>query len=539
MRLVAATFFVSVLAGPVSGQSPAPAPAFTAADVHPAPRRSYPFYFSVVLPENRLVMRDATMLDLISTAYDLDSDNVQGGPSWLQLDRFDVIAKVPPGTSKADQKLMLRALLTDRFHLTLHNGTAPMPAYVLSPGKEKPRFKAAEGTGDPACEGKDQPPATGPKYAFVSCHNMTMDAFAQQLRQMAGGYLDKPVVNSTGLEGAWDFDLKWSGRGNLAKDGPDGISIFDAVDKQLGLKLALETAPRPVVLVDGANRQPTANAADLEKTLPPQTLPQFEVATIKPSKPGEHGSGDISGNGVNITNIRLKEMVDLAWDLNEADPEVLVNAPKWLADERFDIMAKVSPESTGRPFAGGGNLPMDIYEVEEMLRALLIERFQIKAHMEERPIDAYTLTAANPKMKPADPAARTLCKEGPGPDGKDPRTANPMLNRLVTCTNMSMPEISDELTRIAGGYIFSPVLDATGVKGSFDFTLSFSSADRMPHNTTTAAPAGDPDTAASVPNGAVSVFDAVNHQLGLKLEKQKRPLPVLVIDHIEQKPTEN
>ena len=49
----------------------------------------------------------------------------------------------------------------------------------------------------------------------------------------------------------------------------------------------------------------------------------------------------------------------------------------------------------------------------------------------------------------------------------------------------------------------------------------------------------DPDTSASVPNGAVSVFDAVNHQLGLKLEKQKRPLPVLVIDHIEQKPTEN
>ncbi len=192
-------------------------------------------------------------------------------------------------------------------------------------------------------------------------------------------------------------------------------------------------------------------------------------------------------------------------------------------------MAKVSPESAGRPVAG--NLPMDIYDAEQMLRALLIERFQIKAHMEDRPIDAYTLTSANPKLKPSDPTIRTVCKEGPGPDGKDPRVANPALNRLITCRNMSMAEISNELTNIASGYIFSPVVDATGIKGSFDFTLSFSSAGQFNHALESAS--------TTEPSGALSLYEAVEKQLGLKLEKQKRQLPVLVIDHIEQKPTEN
>ena len=76
------------------------------------------------------------------------------------------------------------------------------------------------------------------------------------------------------------------------------------------------------------------------------------------------------------------------------------------------------------------------------------------------------------------------------------------------------------------------MLDATGIKGSWDFTLSFSSA-----NLTKGG--GDDEAATSDPNGALSLFDAVSKQIGLKLEKQKRPVSVLVIDHIEEKPTEN
>jgi len=136
---------------------------------------------------------------------------------------------------------------------------------------------------------------------------------------------------------------------------------------------------------------------------------------------------------------------------------------------------------------------------------------------------------------------RTGCKEGPGPDGKDPRIANPILGRLLTCQNMTMAEFGDELRNLANGYIYYPVLDGTGLQGGYDFTISFSAIQQL---TGTAPPPpanGDTSAAASAsdPSGAVSLFDAINKQLGLKLEKQRRPEPALVIDSIEEKPTDN
>jgi uncharacterized protein (TIGR03435 family) len=109
---------------------------------------------------------------------------------------------------------------------------------------------------------------------------------------------------------------------------------------------------------------------------------------------------------------------------------------------------------------------------------------------------------------------------------------HPILNRLITCQNMTIAQIGDELQHVANGYIYNTVIDGTGLKGSYDFTLSFSSVDKILPTAGDAANSSDP-------NGALSVFDAVNKQLGLKLEKTKRPYPVLVIDHIEETPTEN
>jgi uncharacterized protein (TIGR03435 family) len=150
-----------------------------------------------------------------------------------------------------------------------------------------------------------------------------------------------------------------------------------------------------------------------------------------------------------------------------------VGAPKWLDSDHFDILAKVVSDA---PSNLGAKAPrIDIEDLRQMIQALLKERFKLQAHMEDRPISAYTLIAVKPKLTKADPLSRTRCKEGPGPDGKDPRIANPVLNRLVSCQNMTMAQIGEELQRVASGYIYGPVLDATGIKGSWDFTLSFSS----------------------------------------------------------------
>ncbi len=284
-----------------------------------------------------------------------------------------------------------------------------------------------------------------------------------------------------------------------------------------------------MVLVVRVNRAPTPNLPGTEKVLPPPPLARFEAATIKPSKPGAQLDGRINGGQATLTGATLRFMMSYAWDLNENDSESLVG-PKWLGTDRFDIMAKA-----GAPVQGfdSPNGMIDPSELQEMMRALLVERFQIKSHTEDRPVTAYTLLAASPKLKKADPNSRTGCKEGPGSDGKDPRVTSPILNRLVSCTNMSMDETGDELRLLASGFIYNKVLNGTNLDGRYAFTLSFNSANRI------ANAAAGPEGAASDPNGALSVFDAFNRQLGLKLKKEKRPMPVLVIDQIEQKPTEN
>jgi uncharacterized protein (TIGR03435 family) len=113
---------------------------------------------------------------------------------------------------------------------------------------------------------------------------------------------------------------------------------------------------------------------------------------------------------------------------------------------------------------------------------------------------------------------------------------------------MTMAQFSEKLKDIAPGYIHTPVMDATGLEGGYDFTLSFSAMGLTQAASGGAAgpgPAAPPPQtadvagAASVPTGAVTLFEAIEKQLGLKLEAKKRPVPVLVIDHAEQKPTDN
>ena len=142
--------------------------------------------------------------------------------------------------------------------------------------------------------------------------------------------------------------------------------------------------------------------------------------------------------------------------------------------------------------------------------------------------------AANPKFKKADALNRTGCKEGPGPEGKDPRITNPALSRLITCRNMTMAQFAEQLQTLAPDYFYYPVLDATGIEGAWDFTLSFSKLAQF------RGPVPVPGTEATPdPNGAIPLPAAMERQLGLKLELKKRPERVLVIDRIRQKPGDN
>jgi uncharacterized protein (TIGR03435 family) len=528
---------LAILSIPLFAQTPAaPAasPSFQIADIHPSPHSNQPFFRGGNLVGDRYSVRQGTMVDLIANAYGVERDNVIGGPAWLDTDRFEIVATAPRTTSPDDVKLMLRALLAERFKLVVHNDTKSLPAFVLSVGKGGAKLKESDGANANGCgqtPGSPQP-SPGAPYIYITCHSMSSADIAKTLHQF-GPPVTSPVVDSTGLKGSYDFDIKFSFPGQGAAGG-DAISIIEAVDKQLGLKLEAKTSPLPVLIVDSVNEKPTANSPEVDKALPPSPPAAFDVAIIKPSAPDAKGVNlGIRGGQITATNITLQFLISWAWGLNPNDKEALVGAPKWLDKDHYDIMGKMAappgPAAKGAP-------PVDFDDLQQMMRTIVIERFEMKSHMEDHPADAYTLLAANPKMKKGDPTMRTGCKEGPGDDGKDPRIANPILGRLMSCHNMTMAEFGEELRSLAPGYIYYPVVDATGLEGGYDFTLSFSAAGQ---GNSTPKPPGSDSSTASDPSGAISLFDAIKQELGLKLEKQRRPEPALVIDHIDDKPTEN
>lgn len=568
MRAFAGISFVALLSSAVFGQSAAAVPTFDIADVHVSPRSSRPNTAGGALRGGRYQLLNATMVDLIRTAYDIDADKVMSGPIWLESDRFDVIAKAPPSTSPETLKLMLQAMLADRFKLVFRRDTHPLPAFSLTVGKGGSKLKEADGSAERGCRfttatqnaqaasarlAAERDAATGPVAIMLSptytytCGSVTMAEFANAMHSMpaAPGYFGSGIiVDQTGLKGAWDISFKYTpkpsapaalaGGQTLIRLG-ETIPLTDAIEKQLGLKLDPITFPTPVIVVESVNRKPTDNPPGVTTALPPPPASEFEVADLRltdPKAAPAPNQGFQPTGRVDLRNYPLQNLITLA--LNPTSPDALVGMPKWVATVRVDLLAKM-------PLTGGLIQPPVIEEYRPALRALLAERFKLAVHTEDRLVDAYTLTAAKPKLKKAaDPLIRTNCKEGPGPDGKDPRTANPINGRLLTCQNMTMAQFAELLPLRTGGYIRNDVVDASGLDGAYDFTLNFSGNAAAALNGGGGGRGGDASAAgAADPNGAISLFDALTKQLGLKLEMQKRPMPVIVIDHIEEKPTDN
>ncbi len=537
-KMISAVTLLTLFSGAVSGQSiGAGAPAFEVVDVHTRPGRVTQFSFGGGIVGDKFLLRNATMVELITAAYGVDGDRVIGGPAWLDSNRFDVIANAPPKTSPENMKLMLQGVLAERFKLVIHSDVRPMPAYVLTLGKGKPKMKESDGTGTAGCEAQKQNPATGSQqFLEFSCRNITMEAFAQSLRQLAKGYITKPVVDSTALRGGWDFDVKWMPIAALAYAGHDAVSVFDAMDKQLGLQLELQTSPMRVLVVDSVNEKPTENSLEVAKVFPPPLPREFEVAVIKPSLPDARVRIVTNRlDEIELGGVSLKWMVSFAWGITIAD------TPKWMDSDKFELRAK-SPGATWTDAE-----PLEFDDLQRMLRTLLIERFKLVVHTEDRPQDVYALEAERPGDKPkferADATLRAGCKEEPGEDGKDPRITNPIRARLITCRNITMDQFAPRLYGVSGGSITHPVVNATGMEGGWTMTLSFTpgylAGNLARAAETPAAESGGPSSGASEPSGALTIFDALSKQLGLKLEPRKMPRPVLVIDHAEQKPTEN
>lgn len=221
--------------------------------------------------------KNANLASLIMFAYGVKPYQVTG-PAWLTVDRFDVIASVPEGTTKPQQLVMLQNLLAERFQLALHRESKEEPVYNLVVAKDGPKFKEYV----PPADADDQPkprarsaidadgfavlPPGGGLVAMMkdgqskaSLHdNITM----ARLTLILGGNVDHPVIDQTGLAGTYDIALRWisdrSGAG-MAESTPDvGPSIYSALPSQLGLRLERARGKIEVLVVDHAEK-PSAN----------------------------------------------------------------------------------------------------------------------------------------------------------------------------------------------------------------------------------------------------------------------------------------
>ncbi|HJZ98267.1 MAG TPA: TIGR03435 family protein [Candidatus Solibacter sp.] len=550
IRIIALPCLLALLSFGAFAESE-PKPRFEVADVHNSPHDIQPFVRGPFYSTGRYEFRFATMLDLIRTAYNVDPEKIAGGPTWLEMDRFDVFAKIPSNSSAESRRLMLQSLLADRFHLTMHEDNQPMPAYTLLPGKHS-GLKESDGSAPGGCNFKVEnqptaPPAPGTPIQLptivYTCKATTMAGFASNMLNIPGAaqyFNNVLVVDKSGITGSYDFAFGFTPKfpATLKVVG-EPTTFFEAIEKQLGMKLELSTVPMPVHVVDKVDQKPTPNSAEAMKSFPP--LPtEFEVASLKPVDPSQtnrNAQPDIKNGRLYLPNFPVKVLIQVAFNIN--GDELMSGAQKWMDEDRYDILAKAPSEvAIGDLTPNRNTVPVNIDALRPMLANLIKERFKMEYHMETRPVTAYTLTAVKPKLTKSDPTSRTRWKEGPLPENKGNKNANAALGRLVTCQNVTMAQFAELLPGIAPGYLRTDVIDNTGLEGGYNFTFSFSPIGIVQQQQRQAAAnpaeAESADTAA-----AISLFDSISKQLGLKLETVKRPMQVLVIDKIERKPTEN
>ena len=274
------------------------------------------------------------------------------------------------------------------------------------------------------------------------------------------------------------------------------------------------------------------------------TLPQFEVASVRPSPPSAPGQVSlglrIDGAQVSLRQFALRDELAVAFNLKQYQ----IVGPDWLTSEKFDIVAKL-PDGAPRD------------QVRPMLEALLVDRFQLKTHRTTKDFSVYALVVGKGGLKmapvPPDPADAT---DGDKPKdngsvnvqvsgGRGGVTANyghgsffTLGDNRIEAKKMQMNYVADMLARFED----RPVVDMTELKGKFDFTLSFTEEDYRAMMIRAALSSGYP-----LPPEAIHLMESASgdslfaalQTLGLKLEARKAPLDVLVIDHIEKAPTEN
>jgi uncharacterized protein (TIGR03435 family) len=247
--------------------------------------------------------------------------------------------------------------------------------------------------------------------------------------------------------------------------------------------------------------------------------PSFEVATVKRNVSGDPGGGGgfRAGGRFQMKNVSVDILIRIAYRQGaQLLPSQIVGGPEWMRSDAYDIVATADGDLAAKT-------PAELLPVQPLLlQSLLEDRFRLKVHRETRELQRYALVRAR-KDRSIGPQLR--------PSGLDCSVDFTKCSIRVgagTFTSGSTPIVA-LANYLASTVVQTVVVDRTGLGGRYEIALEWTPDRAVPANG---------DGAPTVPSDKPSVFAALQEQLGLKLEPERGPVDVVVIDHIER-PTEN
>ena len=306
--------------------------------------------------------------------------------------------------------------------------------------------------------------------------------YAEGILRVCRFYLESPLHCAAGITGT---NLK-----QRVKDimGSRSQPNLDLPRKLLLTSAAFAALAGPIVfgMVNLGPVQASAQAA--------VDIPSFEVASIRPSQPKTAGEGrmlhmiKISPEGLTANNISFSELIQFAYSVAFYE----ISGPEWLKYERYEILAKTAT-------------PVALDRLKRMTRTLVEERFKFTFHREKRDAPVYALVVGKngPKLAPAKSGAEKYFRVSHG---------------SFVFRDISLAEFAEHLSDLRT--IDRPVVDRTGLQGTFDITM-------------------DGGAAAMLQDEGQSIFTLIQEQLGLTLKAQNGSLDILVVDHAAKSPTEN
>lgn len=464
------------------------------------------------------VATDLPLHALIAMAYEVEGSEIVGGPDWVRSEDYDVeakldtpvideLSKLGPDELVLEQKRILRALLADRFRLALHRETREPPAYVLAIARDGLKLQEAK-PGDAYPDGfKDpqgRPLGRGALLQPGPCKLVGQGVhMADVAKTLSINYLGgRTVVDQTGLRGVYDFTLDCH-TAFIHR----GESVLTVLPEQLGL----EVKPLDVLVIDHAEQirdepretelQDQSVAESLAANLPPALVYQAVSITPSSSQASPVPERNFTLDGFTATNVTLQNLIEWAYNVEGLQ---ISGAPDWVNAERYDVQASV--DRSWADELGSLSEEQRGARQQPMLLELLADQFKLEAHRGTSELPVYELFVA-----------------GSGPKLQHAKSGEPPFIReeMGLIAGQAVPGRS--LVRLLSELLGRPVLDKTGLKGTYDFSVEW-----------------PPSSSQSAIRGP-SIFAAVQEQLGLELlpsHEQTAPVQTLIIDHVE-KPSAN